>query len=487
MNKSLAFSELEFEIIRKNIEAELMKRDLAFFIKKLNPNFQVPWFHEAIIKEIQNWATTDDPYGLILSMPPGHGKSYLCKHALAWLITRDPTLKIAYASYAQSLAENQLSDLYSILESDEYLYYFEDSVINEENVNRRTREYCEFNTGGFLKAIGRGGGLTGFRLDIGVVDDILKDAQEARSEVVLRECREWYTRVLATRKSPDRPLRRLILNTRWSTKDLTGYLLEDDPNYWKEIKYRALENGQALWDSVATVEDLIKIKASDPEGFESLYQQSPVIEGGNIFKINWFQRTYNKSILNDAFFSNGQVIQSWDLRGGGQNNRGSFAVGTLWFRSYVTSDIYLLDIVRGRWSPSESIDIIYQKSISDPLWSRAGVKLVEKKADGIGALDILKGKVTGLTAITPTSDKETRARAVTFLYSSGNVLIPSLDSDTNCAEFISEHISFPAGSNDDIVDSSSQALAYMIHNPLQRSNAKLISMGKPLSSTIARW
>lgn len=469
------------EIIRAAYR-ELCLKDFHIFLRQMNPNFAdtMPEFHKKIARDIQDWAESEEPYGLILSLPPGHGKSWLCKHALAWLIARDPSLKIAYASYAQTLADTQLAELYSILDSERYIELFGRKLNDRRVVTdtskgaKRTQNMAEIlGATGCLRSIGRGGGLTGVRLDVGVVDDLFKDAAEARSPAVIRECREWFTRVLSTRDTPGRPYRLMILNTRWSTDDLTGWLLSPDSGLqdnWIEVKFPALkedepsesdlrEPGEALWPIVCDVNKLLSKRKSDPEGFAALYQQSPVIEGGNLFKQDWFVKRWRELPTRE-----GTWLQSWDLRGGGNQSRGSFAVGQLWFKAHQSSDFYLIDQVRGRWSPTETYDIILSKN-TDPLWSKARIKLIEKKADGIGALDYLRDKISGLTPVMPTSDKETRARSTTPYWASLNVILPhDIDEYPWLNSYISEHLSFPACANDDQVDASSQALIYFSEN-----------------------
>lgn len=469
-NKTLIIKGESRESLHTRLVAERCRRSFMAFVLEVSPYKDLPWFQIQLIREIQSWADAREPYGLILSLPPGHGKSYFAKLASAWLVARDPDLRIAYASYAQGLADTQLSELFSILDSDRYIELF-GRVLNNKRVvtdesrgAKRTQDYAEIVGGeGFLKSIGRGGGLTGFRLDLGIIDDLLKDASEARSAPVERECREWFSRVLSTRQRPDRPLRRLVLATRWGVGDLSGWLLQEQPDRWHEVRFPALKegdptehdprpHGEALWSSVATAKDLRLIKALDPEGFQALYQQNPVAEGGNLFRSDWLSRRWTTIPEQEGLW-----IQSWDLRGGAASTKGSWAVGQLWYRPFRSSDLYLIDQVRGRWSPDETYGVI-RKQCADPLWGKAKAKLIEKKADGVGALSLLQREISGLVAVTPSSDKETRARAVTAYFAAQNVILPQ--EAHWLSDYISELLSFPASTNDDQVDATSQALSY---------------------------
>lgn len=466
---TLASDETRAELLVR-VRAERCRRSFMAFVQLLHPEWDLPWFQIRLIREIQAWADAREPYGLILSMPPGHGKSAVAKLAVAWLVARDPEQRVAYASYAQTLAEAQVGELFGTLDSEVYVEHFgrllnQRRVVTDESKGaKRTQDFAELLGGsGFIKAIGRGGGLTGFRLDIGVVDDLVKDASEARSTSVLRECRDWFSRVLSTRKRPGRPLRLLVLATRWTIGDLSGWLMDEQPDRWVEVRFPALKEsepderdprqiGEALWSAVATADELAQIKALDPEGFRALYQQWPVAEGGNLFRADWLTRRWVRLPQADGLW-----VQSWDLRGGGAANKGSYAVGQLWFRPHGSSDLYLVDQVRGRWSPDETYEVI-RKQQREPLWAQAQAKLIEAKADGVGALSLLAREIGGLIPVKPTADKESRARAATPYFAALNVVLP--ESAHWLPDYIAELLAFPASANDDQVDATSQALAY---------------------------
>lgn len=458
------------EAFERDVQAEICRRSFLDFVKTLRPDWELPFFQLRIIEEIQKWVDSAS-YNLILSLPPGHGKSEFAKLASAWTLIRDRESQIAYCSYAADLAKKQLGHLYAILDSDIFIYFF-GRYLNAKNVvsdlsrgKARTQDYAEIvgSEDGHVLAIGRTGGLTGYRADLGVIDDLLKDAPDARSKASLQECRDWYAGVLSTRKRPYRPFRVLVLATRWSKGDLTGWLLSEQPDLWREVRFPAIkesppddhdprEIGEPLWETVETAESLRARKALDPELFQAQYQQSPVAEGGNLFRSDWLSRRWTSLPDRDGLW-----IQSWDLRGGGSAHKGSHAVGQLWFRPSASSDLYLVDQVRGRWSPDETYSVI-RKQCADPLWSKAKAKIIERKADGVGALSLLQREIPGLIGVNPSSDKETRARSVTAYFAAQNVLLPQ--EAHWLSDYISELLSFPASSNDDQVDATSQALSY---------------------------
>ncbi len=459
----------------RRVRAERGRRSFRVFVSMVRPSYELEPFHERICEEIQAWADSPTVYHLLLSCPPGHGKSEYAKLAAAWLFTRDIHHHIAYASYTSDLAVTQLLDLQSILESEEYVAVY-GPVLNARRVvtdgkrgAKKTSDYAEhLHGGGWLKAVGRGGSLTGFRVDSAVVDDLLKDDTEASSATVREAAWRWLTRVLLTRKRPGRPLRLLMIATRWHLDDPSARFVARYGQRVREVVFSALkvgppteldprEDGEALWPAVATREELEEARELDPEGFAALYQQHPVVEGGNIFKLGWFSERWVS--LSALLHQPGEWVQSWDCRNDGKDERTSSRVSAgLWF--FPERDpgrVYLVDVRAERWSPDETL-LAFDDLQSDPLWSRASVRLIEAKADGKMLLSLRQRRYPGMTPISPSASKVLRARAVTPFTSAGNVILP--DAARWLADYLGELTTFPSSPGDDHVDMTSQVLAW---------------------------
>lgn len=455
-----------------DVKAEKARRDFKQFVRLVKPKYDLQWFHREVCREIQEWGTADDPYVLILQMPPGHAKSEYAKLACTWTHARDPDANLVYTSYGQRKAEEHLDGIQSIMDSDKYQGAFSDARIpakgSSEDGKRRTVKLHEIiGATGKLAAVGMGGPITGGRYDVAVIDDPLKGPKEARSKKILEDQWRWYTRTLLTRKRPDRPMRILLLLTRWSLGDLAGRIQNEQPDRCRTVSFPALkvndddprdprDIGEALWPAVEDRESLLEKKRLDPEGFSSLYQQNPVPEGGTIVKKDDIRRWTQLPGLD------GQWVQSWDLRAGGKSKQSSFAVGQLWFQpSQEQGNAYLIDQKRGRWDINETLERMLQAS-NDSLWSRASAKLVEKKADGRAVIPMLQKKVPGIEPINPIGDKEARLQAVAPFFRSGNVLIPSDSAAEWAAQWVHEITTFPGSKQDDQVDAASQALSHLL-------------------------
>jgi predicted phage terminase large subunit-like protein len=446
----------------------------------------LPWFHRKLCAILDDWWRSGARYKILIEMPPGHAKSWYTKLFVCWAMGMDRKTNVAYASYGADLATQQAGDIRQIMESPEYKELFPASALDtrapsarrkaDGSMDRTTNAKGEFaipNRGGKLVATGVAGPLTGKRIHLGVIDDPDKNAEDARSRAKQEEKFRWYTTTLRTRKDARRPLRIMMLLTRWHMYDLAGRVLEAEgedweinPEAWRRVRFQAIkteqvndpddprENGEALWSEAGfTAEHVEAIRRLDPVSAEALWQQNPIPDKGELFKAEWF----NIIERIEAPARSGHFIQSWDLRGGGPEDRGSFAVGELWWRSDEHELAVLVDQVRGRWSPEETFDIMLSVQQRE-LWARAREKYVEKKADGVSALSLLSKHIPGLVEVKPTESKVTRARGTTHLWAGGNVKL--LKGPWN-AEYIGEHLTFPQGKNDDQVDCTTQALDKM--------------------------
>ena len=450
-----------------------------YFVHMIKPEWgwPLPWFHQRVCKVIESWWRSPREYNLSLQMPPGHAKSWYTKLFVCWAIGLDPHLATAYIGHTAEIAETHLADIRIILESEEYRELFPRSALDPEGPKSKRAAEKETNNKkllkiprhtGVIQATGIGGPLTGKRLNLGVTDDPIKDPEEARSAAIKRRNWDWYTQVLKTRKKAGVPYKLLMLLTRWDIEDLMGMVIEAEGTDWKNeigawrvvtfpaikegspTKFDPREPGEALWPDSFPIPNLMQIKRVNAVSFESMYQQHPVPPGGLLFQQDWVHYV-------DTIPKGGVFYQSWDFRGGGEKDKGSFAVGELWYYKPDTMVSYLVDVIRHRWSPNETLEGFVEAQ-TQKYWMDASVKLVEKKADGVAVLSVLNNTVSGMVDVKPTTDKETRARAVVGYWSQGKVALLRRPWNN---DFVVELLAFPGGGRDDQVDAMSQYLTYV--------------------------
>lgn len=252
---------------------------------------------------------------LIISMPPQHGKSEGCTRLLpAYLLGIDPDLRIAIASYSDTFAKKFNREIQRIIDTPDYRTIFPDTTLNRSNVvtvtSNHLRNASEFEIvghNGSLKVVGRGGGLTGNRVDVMILDDLYKDALEGNSPTIRDAVYEWYTSVVRTRQHNNS--QELIVFTRWHEEDLIGEILKREPyveiksladlrdiphRTWAYLNFEAIKEnepseidprqpGEPLWAERHSLEALNERRAFDPHTFEALYQGHPTSKFGLLY------------------------------------------------------------------------------------------------------------------------------------------------------------------------------------------------------------
>lgn len=468
------------------VRTERAKRSFEYFVQRIKPEFELQWFHRRICDEVQAWAEAEKPFVLILQMPPGHAKSTYAKLACAWLHARDAENRIIYTSYGQELAEEHCGDVQSMQTSDAYKALCPDVRLNEGRASQRTRSgkaarkrvdgHDLVDRGGGFRAVGVGGPITGFRADAIVIDDPLKGPKEAASPTIREDQWYFYNRILKTRRRPGRPLRFLLLLTRWNLDDLAGRIQSREEN-WRLVSFEALredmsdaqdprELGEALWDEVITAEELELTRELDPAGFSSLWQQRPVPEGGAVIKTAWTEKRF-KTIPAGP----GTWIWSCDPKAGSKDPASSRVVIQLWFQPRLKpGEVFLIDQVKGVWDQPETL-AEFRRLARLPLWRQATAKLVENKADGKGIVATLKSEIPGLLLVEPQGDKVVRCKAVSPFWAAGNVWLPDDSISPWVGEFVQELVTFPAAAHDDQVDAMALALSHLFitdgHDPIE--------------------
>lgn len=285
------------------------------FAAAVSPGMEWTPFHRAYYRLLEAFAA-GHIRRLIVCVPPQHGKSRGASVMLpAYLLGRDPDLRVALASYSFALAGRLGQEVQRLMAAGEYRSLFPATALKgggpksaEERTARRTVQ--EFDCVGFsggLRAVGRTGSLTGSRVDVMVSDDLYKDMLEANSPLVRERVWEWYNAVVRTRLHDGS--RELVVCTRWHEDDLIGRLKRTErvvelrswsqleglpPDAWVSVTFEALKSsppceldprpeGEALWPGRHSAGWLTQRRCADPAVFEALFQGNPVVREGLLY------------------------------------------------------------------------------------------------------------------------------------------------------------------------------------------------------------
>lgn len=273
---------------------------LLRFTEATMPTFLPNWFHKSYY-EVLNKFAKGEIKKLMVFVPPQHGKSEGSTRRLpAFLVGKNPTKRIAIASYSSAKARKFNREIQRIIDDTAYKNIFPKiSLSNGSDGYSRTMDEIEIISNdkdqetGSIKTVGVGGALTGEPVDILILDDIYKDAASAWSETVRDNIQDWYNTVADSRLHNGSQV--LIVFTRWHEKDLAGYLLNVEPEEWEVFTYPAIKigkpneydprnEGEALWPERHDAEKLKAIQIRDNHVFESLYQGNPKTKEGLLYE-----------------------------------------------------------------------------------------------------------------------------------------------------------------------------------------------------------
>ena len=229
---------------------------------------------------------------LLVTMPPRHGKSELASRYLpAWYLLVRPEHRVILASYEADFASSWGRKARDVVE--ELGPHF--GVVVNDASSAANRWDIKDQEGGMVTA-GAGGPITGRGADLFIIDDPIKNAEDAMSPTIRAKIWDWYLSTAYTRLEPEAVM--VIIQTRWHSDDLAGKLLQHEPGLWHWLNLPALctgddllgrARGEALWPERYSAEALAGIRGTiGARWFEALYQQKPLTEQGNMFKREWF-------------------------------------------------------------------------------------------------------------------------------------------------------------------------------------------------------
>ena len=459
---------IEFDPVAE-AKAELARRAMSHkhllsFIQRHNENYLAGWVHKDICRRLEKFSqdvVDQKSPRLMLFMPPRHGKSEIASRCFpAWHLGHAPNHEVIACSYSGSLAMGFSRKVRSMIRDPLYNKVFSNCQLDPES---QSAEAWLTTAGGGYTAAGVGGPITGKGAHILVIDDPVKNREEAESETTRQSIKDWYTSTAYTRLAPGGGV--LVILTRWHDDDLAGWLLgeqETGGDTWEVIKYPAVaeedeayrEKGAALHPDRYPLPALTRIRnAIGSRDWSALYQQNPVADEGAYFQRSMIRYFNPHEVERDRM----TIYAAWDLAIG-KKERNDWSVGVV---AGVDQDdqMFILHVERGRWDGGELVEKIldtyaaWQPSITGIERGHIEMALgpfLEKRIRERGLYEMyIKDLKTGRR------DKEARARAIQGRMQQGMVFFPK---GTDFGDLlVNELLRFPNGKHDDQVD----ALAWL--------------------------
>jgi predicted phage terminase large subunit-like protein len=427
----------------------------------------------------------EEYFALMLNTPPQHGKSQAVSETLpSWYHGKSPRNKIIELSYNDMLAERfGRRNRQKIVQYGKSLFNIELSKSTDHDY-----EIAEYN--GTYMSRGIMSGVTGNPGDLMIIDDPLKNKEEADSTVMREKIWDEWQASLRTRFSANGKL--IVIMTRWHEDDLGGRLIKalgskrmkviNIPCEAEENDILGREIGDPLFPEIGKNKKWLQQTKADYENdpreggirvWNALYQGKPFSEEGNIFKKKHWKYYDVKDLPNIKFE---MEFQSWDMSFTDTESSCRVA-GQVW--GNLKSNLYLLDLRAKRMDFKDSMKQVEDITERHP---KAFMKLVENKANGPAIISMLNMKIGGFVPIDPKGSKEVqgggskvaRAQAVAPLQEAGNVYLPCEGYNPDGTPILSKEIkdymdemgAFPQSEYDDQVDASTQAWRRFIYTIL---------------------
>jgi predicted phage terminase large subunit-like protein len=408
---------------------------------------------------------------LIINMPPRAGKTQLCvEHFLPWAMGNFPDSEFLHVSYSKTLAAKNTYNARNLMSSEIYQTIFPHLKIKTDS---HAKDDFRTNYEGIAYADGAQGTIVGYgagklRDYFGgaiLIDDPHK-VDEANSRVMLEHVWTNFLDSIRTRVNSDTtPI--VIIGHRVNARDLCGRLLAgENGEKWELLKIPALdENDHSFWPERFPEEMLFQMRAFNPRGFAALYQQEPLIVGGNLIKTQDFRRysvvpklkyrtIYADTAQKTKEHNDYSVLECW---GYGEDN-----------------NLYLLDLIRGKWEAPElkrkALDF-WNKHKADHAKGELRHLKIEDAASGTGLIqDLKKSHAIPIMGIIRIKDKYTRLLDILGYIEAGYVYLP--DNAPFVNDFLTECEAFSADDthpHDDQVDPMMDAITDMMaHNNLTK-------------------
>lgn len=418
------------------------RNSLLSFTEYTYPAFQAAQHHQQITDALER-VERGECKRLMIFAPPRHTKSELASRRFpAWYIGRNPDKQIITCTYSGEFATDFGREVKGIVGSEEYQRLFPDVHLAEDS---KAKGRWHTNKHGVYVAVGVGGPITGRGAHLALIDDPIKNRQDADSETIRESVWKWYTSTLRTRLMPGGAI--VLVLTRWHEDDLAGRLLEAQQNggeQWEVINLPAIENGLALWPEWYPIEELDRIKgAVGPRDWLALYQQTPTAEEGTYFRREWFESRYTALPDNLAVYMSGDFAVTAD--GGDFTELAVWGVDPLdniyvldWWHGQTSSDVWINEMLL-RFKRFEPQFFIGE---TGPIRRAVEPQLKEamRRTRSYCALEWLSSG----------GNKEASARSFQALCAQGRVRFPL--GQTWAERVIDQLLRFPAGKHDDAVD-----------------------------------
>jgi predicted phage terminase large subunit-like protein len=471
--------ELPLDRVRLLAEAERAwaeaRETFVAFRQYMRPESVWNWWTQDVALELQQFY--DDMVAgrrpkLALMAPPQHGKTTTAEDFIAWVAGRNPNWKTIYASYSEELGVTRNLNLQRIFMSPRYQHVFGNTRVGLPGwtCNSESIEYCGH--AGSFRNTTVNGQINGLELHLGVLDDPMKGRAEASSPIVRDRTWAWFVDDFCTRFAADSGM--LVIGTRWRVDDPIGRFVERFPKVHvlrypaiAEVKDEFRDVGEALFPQFKPLELLLERKKTQTRaGWESEYQQHPIIVGGGILPIEKLKvvPTWDRS----------QIMKSvrYVDKAGTEGGDGAYTAMVL-MHAMKDKTFVIEHVARGPWGALEREQEIRALAAMDSRNIKGSYEIGVEQEPGSGGKESAEATIRSLAgyrvfADRVTGSKQLRAEPFAAQVQGGNV---SLVAGSWVSDFLDEAECFPSGKFKDQIDAASGAFARLTREPVYNLDA----------------
>lgn len=451
------------EVLRELARRELARRDYGEYLAlSQGKGWRRTALSVFLAETLQRFLEADTGHAydiLIVQTPPQHGKSMTVTETLpSWYLGRNPDKRVIVAGYSEDFAER-----FCRRNLEKLRRWGRDLFGVELGKVQRAAEFELAGCRGRMIARGLLSGITGNPADLLIVDDPIKSRQEADSEVIRDRIWEEWQNSLKSRFAAGAKV--IVIMTPWHEDDLSARILKSelhaqllrlpveaerhDPLGRKPGAPLCPELGKdAQW-----LRDFKRSYLDDPKGgaraWTALYQCAPRVECGNLIRRAWWKR-YDPG--RPPRFGTQVISVDAAFKG---DERNDFVAITVWGKA--GQDYYLLDCVNRHLDFPGTLQMVRAVSRNYP---QARAVLIEDKANGSAVIQTLQKELFCIP-VNPRGGKVARVHAVSPMIEAGHVFVP--ERGPWVEDYLDQWTAFPTGRHDDMVDSSSQALSWLLN------------------------
>jgi len=448
------------------LKRELSRQFLGHFVKYVNPDYsfgalqgEKPIHMQIInlLESIERWENKR----VMIFCPPRLGKSELVSKMFpAWYLWKHPDKNVVCCSYGADLANQFGRQARQIVMQPEYYSIFPESRLSDDKKEWGNWEMKQW---WWYYSVWVWWSLTGRWFNVGIIDDPVKNREEAESEVYREKVKERYTSTFFTRKM-DANASIIVMCTRWHEDDLAWRLLEraeQTGEEWTVLKIQAedpqhnvIERNLKWWDEEFWRKEKLAVWSYD---WASLYLQEPYDEGSWTFTKEMFKYYKYRQVFDNtwAYINKMKVYSYIDPAISTKQSADCSAIVTVWQDE--NNNIYILDIFNERVEPDDLIENLFRIVLQFKV-EKVWVEVVQFQKMLVGEIRKqmkIRDHFFNLEEVRPMGEKEARIKAILAPRMSNHSILHREE----MRELEAQLLKFPNGKHDDIID----ALAWVVN------------------------